>query len=354
MQNAGKSIFVGGNHFTEGKGGIAVVARLTVKALQAMGNDLRIVSLLDGDDGTLHGVPWRTVRANRLKFLARCHAGALVSDTCLYDSVSTARAHPRLPFVSPRYGIWMHGIEVWYNLQKDRERALRRADLVLVNSQTTLDKFCQIHGDLPSARVCWLSTEDDTTPNLLPSFEGPPSMLALGTVDLSSFYKGHNELIGAWPAVVAAQPKARLVFAGGGNGLDHLRDLVRASAARDNIDVLGYVRQADLPALWQSAHAFALPSRNEGFGLVYAEAMRHHLPVIASVHDAGREVNADAVTGYNVDLDSKDELADRLIALLTSPDLAQRLGRQGHERWQQHFRFSEFQKRFETITSHFL
>ena len=91
---------------------------------------------------------------------------------------------------------------------------------------------------------------------------------------------------------------------------------------------------------------FAMPSRGEGFGLVYIEAMRHGLPVTASVHDAGQEVNVDGETGYNINLGTPGELPARLIALLKDRDKAAAMGAAGRRRWEDHFRFSAFRDRF--------
>jgi phosphatidylinositol alpha-1,6-mannosyltransferase len=239
----------------------------------------------------------------------------------------------------------MCGVEVWNSLHRDRERALRRADLALAISNHTLDKFRKLHGDLANVKVCWLSTEADDPPPFIPTFAGPPTVLVVGTVSLGSFYKGHKEIVECWHEVIAAVPDARLVMVGAGNGLDHLKSLIASSPARDSIEVKGFVSNDALPGLWRGAHVMALPSRNEGFGLVYAEAMRHSLPVIASVHDAGREINVDDDTGFNVNLDRPGELSERLIYLLNEPDICQRLGKNGHERWRQHFRFGVFEQR---------
>ena len=158
-------------------------------------------------------------------------------------------------------------------------------------------------------------------------------------------YKGHAELLAAWPAVVARAPTARLIFAGGGSGVAALREAAASSPVAPSIEVLGFVPENELAGLWARASVFAMPSRGEGFGLVYIEAMRHGLPVIASRHDAGAEVNVDGVTGFNVVLDDAGELADRLIALLVDEQLMQRMCEAARVRWTEHFRYSAFRTR---------
>lgn len=77
--------------------------------------------------------------------------------------------------------------------------------------------------------------------------------------------------------------------------------------------------------------------------------MRYGLPVIASVHDAGQEVNLDEVTGYNVDLERAGELADRLISLFDDRDAAFAMGQAGQERWRNNFRYGAFRDRLAGI-----
>ena len=78
------------------------------------------------------------------------------------------------------------------------------------------------------------------------------------------------------------------------------------------------------------------------------------VPIIASIHDAASEVNIDDVTGFNVNLNKPDELADRLIHLLRDPTRAKELGEQGQRRWQEHFCYSRFKERFVPILDEFL
>jgi phosphatidylinositol alpha-1,6-mannosyltransferase len=117
---------------------------------------------------------------------------------------------------------------------------------------------------------------------------------------------------------------------------------------------VGFVPDQALPAYWANSVVFAMPSRGEGFGLTYIEAMRWGLPVIASVHDAGQEINIHGETGLNVDLASPSALHDAVIELLLNRDLAARMGAAGQERWRQHFCYSAFRARFSKELHRFL
>ena len=92
----------------------------------------------------------------------------------------------------------------------------------------------------------------------------------------------------------------------------------------------------------------------EGFGLVYIEAMRRGLPVIASTDDAGQEVNVDGKTGFNVPCKDKRRLTELLVTLLRNRDLARCLGAASHLRWSEQYTFSAFKNRFTDATKKFL
>lgn len=345
---------VGAATLVAGHGGIARVARMSIRGLVDSGYTTSVVSYLDSEPHVSGVSTAAAARGNKLKFAAHVQANRDGATHFLYDTLGPARAHLRLPGLRRPQAVWMHGIEAWEKLGGKHQRALKRAHLVLVNSRYTLERHEALHGELPQARVCWLGTESEEPPDTGAAFDGVPSVLMLGRIVSPHNQKGHAEMIAAWPAIVSVVPSARLVIAGCGPGLEELRALVRNSAARANIDVLGFVSEDRLPALFRAAHALALPSRKEGFGIVYAEAMRFGLPVIASIYDAGKEVNADGVTGYNVDLGRRGALEDRLIALLRNPNLAAELGQRGLRRWREHFSFDGFRRRFAPLIAEFV
>lgn len=343
-------ILLGSALMEAGKGGLARLARLSAHALVQHGIDVSAVTYLDETAPDIAGLTATTARGSKLRFAMQSHIAAFRADACLFDMAGIARGRPRIPGLRRPYAVFMNGIEAWEALRPGAHDAYRNASLVLAISDYTLRRFESLHGALPNARICWLSTEHEESPPPRPLQAGrPPTAMILGRIDKSLQYKGHYELIAAWTQVVARIPDARLVIAGGGDDLENVRAAAAASPVSANIDVLGFVAEAKIDALWQTVDAFVMPCRGGGFGLVYVEAMRHGLPCIASTEDAGQEVNVDGVTGFNVAIADVDGLADRLIRLLSDGELARTMGAAGYERWRTHFRPSQFGARLVTL-----
>ena len=149
-----------------------------------------------------------------------------------------------------------------------------------------------------------------------------------------------------WPQVVSRVPSARLLVVGTGAHKRHLEETFGDLIDRGQVEFKGFVPDGEMNEIWRQADVLAMPSRGEGFGVVYVEAMRQGLPVVASVHDAAHEININGQTGFNVSLDDPADLVARLVELLATPPLARRMGSAGFRRWEQNFTFSRFRDRF--------
>ncbi len=66
------------------------------------------------------------------------------------------------------------------------------------------------------------------------------------------------------------------------------------------VELLGAVQDEALNRLLAESHVLAVPSSYEGYGIVYAEALGHGLPVIASTVGAAHEIITDGREGYLV------------------------------------------------------
>jgi glycosyltransferase involved in cell wall biosynthesis len=101
----------------------------------------------------------------------------------------------------------------------------------------------------------------------------------------------------------------------------------RDDLAAGRIRFLGYVPEADLPALYNDAAVLAFPSSYEGFGLPALEAMACATPVLTSNTSSLPEVVGEA--GLLVDPLDVSAIAAGLGSLADSPDLREDLGRRG-------------------------
>jgi glycosyltransferase involved in cell wall biosynthesis len=83
---------------------------------------------------------------------------------------------------------------------------------------------------------------------------------------------------------------------------------------------------------YQRAAVFCLPSRQEGFGIVFLEAMANVKPIVAARASAVPETVADGEVGILADPNDPDAFAQALAALLTDRDLRRRMGEAGRQR----------------------
>ncbi len=346
--------FVATQLLSGGSGGISRVARLTVRALSESGHSIEAIANHE-DSRDIHlPVPVQAFFGSRLFFFLACQFASLKCSRIVYDFAGTARASWGAPFVGRPYMVWIHGLEVWEGLRTPRRAKIRHAAMIIANSHFTRNRAIELHGEMfERTQVCWLGTLEDEPGEISPERDsGAPVVLVVARME-NGRDKGHAAMIDAWPQVVAAAPGARLIIVGDGSGRDELIQRAERSAAVSDIEFAGFVTESKLDKLYARANVFAMPSRGEGFGLVYVEAMRHAAPVIASVHDAGQEVNVDGVTGYNVSLDRPGELAGRLIELITNRELAVWMGQNGLTRWRENFAYGKFRQRFTPLFEEF-
>lgn len=348
---ASPRILIASQFLSEGSGGIAEVARMTARTLGAK-FPTRALACQDARDFQLEKVPVRAFQNSRPRFVLGLMGGALSATHIVHDFVGTARAQA-LVFPKKPHAIWAHGVEVWDRPRPDHVKALRAADLVLVNSAYTLARAQWALKGAQNVKLCLLGTSNDDEPATAGPSDGPPTVMILGRID-PGFPKGHGLLMEVWPRIVDAVPEAKLLIVGGGPALGEARERARASSVAASIEVTGFVPGEAMDATWRRASVYAMPSAEEGFGIVFIEAMRRGLPVIATTEDAGREVNQDGVTGFTLAREDRGALADAIVHLLRDRDAAARMGAAGRLRWREQFRFSAFAARLEGAMEGFL
>jgi phosphatidylinositol alpha-1,6-mannosyltransferase len=250
-----------------------------------------------------------------------------------------------------RLAVFLHGIEAWRPLGALERWALGHADVVVANSEHTAQRFRRANpgwSRRPIA-VCHLGVGPPAAASSTPGAAGPvagPFALIVGRLAASERYKGHDGLIDLWPRIREKVPGARLVVAGDGDDLARLVD--RGAALGPHVRFLGRVSDQALDALYRDCAFFVMPSRDEGFGLVFLEAMRAARACIAGA-GAAAEVVEDGVTGLVVDAADSGEVERAVVRLFLEPDTRERMGRAGAERVARQFTEAHFRRRLRAI-----
>ncbi len=251
-----------------------------------------------------------------------------------------------------------HGVEVWEPLSATRRAGLRQAQMVLAPSRSTADFLINVQGvSATRVRVLPWALDPDfeakitrqSSAKLPAEFPGGRVILTVGRWLAAERYKGMDTLILALPRLLLQYPDLHLVMVGTGDDREWLENIARDSGVRRHIHFLGGLAQEELSACYAAAEIFALPSRGEGFGFVYLEAMARGKAVIAGAHGGAPEVVQDGVTGYVVPHGDPTQLATSIDTLLANPELAQAMGARGRERVEREYRFNVFAKAFKKI-----
>jgi glycosyltransferase involved in cell wall biosynthesis len=101
---------------------------------------------------------------------------------------------------------------------------------------------------------------------------------------------------------------------------------------RDRVEFLGTVSRRELADRYRRATVFCLPSRQEGFGIVFLEAMAHARPIVAARAAAVPETVADGEVGILAGPNDPEAFAQALATLLGDRDLGRRMGQAGRRR----------------------
>ena len=172
-------------------------------------------------------------------------------------------------------------------------------------------------------------TTDATLAQRLGVRIGAPVVLALGGVEAR---KNTLRLLQAFVLLRARWPDAQLVIAGGASLLDHApyaRDFATLAQASDlligpgaPIVLTGPLPDDDIPSLYRLADVVAMPSLNEGFGLVTLEALASGVPIVVSRIAPFTEYLGDA-DGHWADPMRAASIAEALQAALAARSPAQ-------------------------------
>jgi phosphatidylinositol alpha-1,6-mannosyltransferase len=320
-------------------GGVQVTARLTAEGLSAWVNaegrrgpgtssasheprQIGIFSYgdesagMEGDEPS-QGVPRARHASSRLQAVVQALRWNMEADLVLVWHLDLLKLRPFLRLRGATTVLFLHGIEAWRPLGRVNRLLARRVRLFLTNSDFTWRRCLEVNPFLAGARQTTMHLGVGAPLDHEPPAPAACAALMLSRLDSRENYKGHKELIDAWPLVLGQIPDAQLWIAGEGDLRSELERRVGALGLQRRVRFFGRVSESQKEELLGRARCLALPSRAEGFGLVYLEAMRLGRPCLVSTLDAGREVVNPPDAGLAADPDNPRDLAETIRRLLT-------------------------------------
>jgi phosphatidyl-myo-inositol dimannoside synthase len=221
-----------------------------------------------------------------------------------------------------------YGIEVWSPRNFFSRWLLRRVFGFVAISEITIDRM-KAWADIPPRRSFLIPNAIDLsryTPGpkndaLISrwSLNNRRVLLTVGRMDAAEQAKGFDEILEVLPSLRKEMPDIAYLAVGDGSDRERLREKASRLGLEGNVFFPGYVDEAEKLDYYRLADVFVMPSRLEGFGYVFLEALAVGTPVIASKVDGSREAVRMGAWGTLVDPTSSGEIVDAIRVALLDP-----------------------------------
>ena len=222
-----------------------------------------------------------------------------------------------------------HGIDVWNIAGSVVASGLEKAECVLPVSHYTADRLrAQLGSGTPPLE--WFpNTFDEARFRPGPMThdwrkhlgipQDVPLLLSVGRVAKTESGKGYDMVLDRMPDLVKRHPGITWVLGGTGDDLDRIARKAASLGVADRCRFPGFIEDEQLVDLYRAADLFVLPSRKEGFGIVFLEAAACGLPVIAGNRDGSVDALADGKLGMLIDPGSAEQLMKAIDTTISRP-----------------------------------
>ncbi len=223
-----------------------------------------------------------------------------------------------------RYSLSLYGIEAIRIDKSIHKKAICRADRVIVISEYTKQLVTRQFPLDPEKLFMLISSVDEERYFLIPGreklkkkygLEDHQVILTLSRLS-SGEEKGQHRVLVAMPEVLKRYPEARYVVAGPGIDDRITKVLTDYPSLKRSLVQIGPVSEEQKLELYNLCDVFILPSKNEGFGIVFIEALACGAQVIASDAYGCREGLRDGLLGALVNPDDSVSISRAILNAL--------------------------------------
>lgn len=224
------------------------------------------------------------------------------------------------------YWIVAHGTEVWDIKRPALQKALHHADRILAVSSYTRDRLLT-EQNLDSAKISLLpNTFDASCWSIAPKPQylierhqltaEQPIILTVGRLDSTQKYKGYDQILRTLPEIRRSIPNVHYILVGKGSDRPRIEQLIAQLNLESCVTLAGFVPDEEIGDYYNLCDVFAMPSKGEGFGIVYLEALACGKPTLGGNQDGAIDALCHGELGALVNPDDVDAIARSLIQIL--------------------------------------
>jgi glycosyltransferase involved in cell wall biosynthesis len=347
-------------------GGIEKFNRAFCRALDELGNergwDIKVMSAYDRkpDEKYIGSKNFRGYASNRVKYFLAAVFAMRKADVIIYSHINLYSLMwiGRSLFPRKKSICLAHGREVWQSLTRIQEVELVACHAVWSVSRFTANILSSEKGVNPYRIYIFPNCLDPffatagshVDPALLRKrfgiHNGEKVVLSLARLADTEMSKGYDEVLRILPSLSRSVEGLKYVLAGkwDENEKKRITNLINALKLHNLVILTGFIEDFELEALYRCADAFILPSRKEGFGIVFLEAAWCGLPVTGGNRDGSTEALLEGQLGTLVDPESRVEMEEALLSALSNP-LTPEQKEEQRRLVNVHFGFEQFKKR---------
>jgi glycosyltransferase involved in cell wall biosynthesis len=191
--------------------------------------------------------------------------------------------------------------------------------------------------------------ERNITPSATFRLNGEFKLLCVARQDAMERYKGFEHIFEALVILRPTHPNIHLNMVGTGDDQVRLKSVTRDLGVADMVTFWGALSDEDLAAAYRECDVYVMPSKKEGFGIVFLEAMRYGKPCIGGNHGGTPDVIEHGGNGYLVEYGDVNTLSTHLAELIGNDARKSDMGNRAKYLLNDHFGYSLFQSRYSDI-----
>lgn len=314
-----------------GTGGIKEFNNFLVKALLELGHTLSIVSIND--------IKHPSNNLNLNLFFPCARKKTIIVINTLKQSLSLRPdlilcGHVNFSplcmiinriFKIPYFTI-AYGIDVW-NLNGLKLCGLANSSKILSVSNYTKQRILRQLINYPEKDIFILPTTFDLEkfkPGPKPEYlmkklnikDDEKVILTIARLSKSEKYKGYDKVIITMNDIVKEIPNVKYIVGGSGDDFERIKDLIRNYHLEGKVILTGFIPDEEIVDYYNLCDVFVMPSKGEGFGIVFLEALACGKPVICGNKDGSVDAVLNGEIGILINPDNVDEIAQAIVKVL--------------------------------------